>query len=431
MMRGQILTKISLIALLILVIGVLGAFTQADKTTVTFLHTEFEKARVDTIENLIAQFEEQNPNIKIKQIAVREKDLTPKIASMKAAGDLPDLVELDLADASGYAAEGLLSIPTSTEAINELGEENFSKGALDMAKNPVGEGYSAVPIDGWVDIIWYRKDLFEEHDLPAPNTWERLKKAAKELYNPPEMYGLVIGTHPEEVYTWQIYQHIALSNGARAFDSEGKININTPAQVEALQFYKNLVQYTPPGLLYWRQARQYYITGRVAMIFYSNYILDDLTTKEVTVSDLPRKTGSVGSLAGPNGEATNGFVYALTPMQGADKEATKKWIKFLLTEGYKDWLFMSVGKVPSYKPGLEVYATNPVFEHYSPDLPSKLIEGMEAIKRWGFQAGKVFPLIKDVHANEIVRKGVTFVLDGRKTPEEAAKWMQEEAEALK
>ncbi len=431
MYKSRTILKGLLITTLVLLLGATGVFAQSGETTVTFLHTEFEQSRTDIIKDLANRFEEQNPGINIEQVPVRESDLRSKIASMRAAGNLPDVIELDLSRANSYAAEELTSPEISTEIINEMGPDNFAQGVLSMTRDPAKGVYNSVPIDGWIDLIWYRKDLFEEHDLEPPTTWENLMKAAKELNNPPEMYGVVIGTHPEEVYTYQIYQHIALSNGARAFDAEGNIDINTPEQVESLQFYKDLVDYTPPGLLYWRQARQFYITGRVAMIFYSNYILSDLIGEGVTVDDLPKKTGAVSSLKGPNGDATNGLQYSLTPMAGADKEATKKWIKFVLKEGYGDWLSMSVGKTPLYKPGLEAYAQNETFDSYEPGLPETFVDGVDKVKRWGFPKGKVFPFIEDIHGDQIVRRGVTRVIDGRMSPEEAAEWMEERAKELR
>lgn len=431
MYSSKHILKTLLVTTLVLMLGVAGVFAQSGETTVTFLHTEFEQARVDVIKDLVNRFEEQNPGINIKQVPVRESDLRSKIASMQAGGNLPDLIELDISRANSYASEGLTAPEISTEIIKEMGADNFAQGVLSMAQDPETESYNSVPIDGWIDLIWYRKDLFEEHDLAPPNTWERLRKAAEELHNPPEMYGVVIGTHPEEVYTYQIYQHIALSNGARAFDAEGNININTPEQVESLQFYKDLVKYTPPGLLYWRQARQFYITGRVSMIFYSNYILSDIVGEGVTVDNLAQKTGAVSSLRGPNGEATNGLQYSLTPMKGADKEAVKKWIKFILEEGYSDWLSMSVGKTPFYKPGLDAYAQNETFDSFDPGLPETFVEGVDKVKRWGFPEGKVFPFIEDIHGDQIVRRGVTRVIDGRMSPAEAAEWMEEQAKNLR
>lgn len=429
--KNRLFLRSILITTLVLLIGVSGALAQSEETTVTFLHTEFEQARVDVIKNLVERFEEQNPGININQIPVRESDLRSKVASMQAADNLPDVIELDLSRANSYASEGLTAPEISTEIVNEMGTDNFAQGVLSMAQNPETGQYNTIPVDGWIDLIWYRKDLFEEHDLAPPNTWERLKKAAKELNNPPNMYGVVIGTHPEEVYTYQIYQHIALSNDARAFDAEGNINIDTPEQVESLQYYKDLIDYTPPGLLYWRQARQFYITGRVSMIFYSNYILSDLVGEGVTVENLPEKTAAVSSLKGPNGDATNGLQYSLTPMEGADKEAVKKWIKFVLKEGYSDWLSMSVGKTPLYKPGLDAYSQNETFDSFDPGLPETFVEGVDKVQRWGFPEGEVFPFIEDIHGDQIVRRGVTKVIDGRMSPEEAAEWMQERAEELR
>lgn len=48
---------------------------------------------------------------------------------------------------------------------------------------------------------------------------------------------------------------------------------------EAVAYYAELAKNTPPGPQGWR-ARDYYLQGKMAMFFYSSYIMDDLAIEE-------------------------------------------------------------------------------------------------------------------------------------------------------
>ena len=52
----------------------------------------------------------------------------------------------------------------------------------------------AVPSDGFSNLLFYRKDLFEAAGLPEPKTYADIEKAAKEL-NKGKTAGIVAATH--------------------------------------------------------------------------------------------------------------------------------------------------------------------------------------------------------------------------------------------
>ncbi|MDI3531212.1 MAG: multiple sugar transport system substrate-binding protein, partial [Candidatus Atribacteria bacterium] len=97
---------------------------------VTFWTQETEKERMEIIRALAEEFMSKNPDIKINVVPVEENDIPTKLGAAKAAGNPPDIVELGLAPATGYASEGLLDIAMTTEVIQNLGEETFSPAAL-------------------------------------------------------------------------------------------------------------------------------------------------------------------------------------------------------------------------------------------------------------------------------------------------------------
>jgi hypothetical protein len=73
-------------------------------------------------------------------------------------------------------------------------------------------------------------------------------------------------TDPSQIYTQQVFEHIALSNNVQLTTNEGRLNLNTPEMIKTLEFYKALAGFSPPGNLYWLHTRLDYLTRRAAMI---------------------------------------------------------------------------------------------------------------------------------------------------------------------
>ncbi len=82
---------------------------------------------------------------------------------------------------------------------------------------PNGEIYG-LPINGNIQLFFYRTDLFEEAGLEPPQTWAEVEEAAKVFNDPPNMYGFSIRTAPPN---WEFQAYLA-SHGTNlvAFDPE-------------------------------------------------------------------------------------------------------------------------------------------------------------------------------------------------------------------
>ena len=108
----------------------------------------------------------------------------------------------------------MLASASATAVIRETGEDNFFSGPLRLVANAEGQ-YDAVPIDGWANGIWYRKDWFERKGLEPPATWDAILTASERFHDPAnDRYGIVVVTAGQETYTQQTFEHIALSAGA-------------------------------------------------------------------------------------------------------------------------------------------------------------------------------------------------------------------------
>ncbi|MFH1487587.1 MAG: carbohydrate ABC transporter substrate-binding protein, partial [Pseudomonadota bacterium] len=305
-------------------------------------------------------------------------------------------------------------------------------------------------------FLLFRKDLFKEKGLPDPDQWPSILKAAKTLNNPPLLWGFEAATDPGQIYTQQVFEHFALSNGVRLTDASGKVRLNTPEMIETLNFYKSLTAFTPPGNLYWLHTRMDYLSGRAAMIVWSPFILDELSglrRDQPVVPDiakgqpgyLARNTGFVTLIRGPKGAAQYGQINYLGITVDANREASKKWIHYLLNEGYLKWLSMAAeGKLPLRKgtpeaPGrfmdgwmqldFGVTTRARISRFYGREVAEAIASGVEGFDRWGFSEGKG-ALMSSVYATKIIPRILKRFLNGEIKASQAAALMEERIRAL-
>ncbi len=222
------------------------------KDEITFWTTEVEKDRLEIQREISGSFT-RNTGIGVQVIPVQENLLAERVTAAYAARSLPDVLFHPIDFAIGWAEAGILDGRSATEVVNQLGKETFGKGPFHLAR--FRNGFAAVPIDGWGQLLLYRKDLFKEKGLPKPDQWDHILKAAKTLHNPPLIWGFEAATDPGQTYTQQVFEHLALSNNVRLTDSSGNINLDTPEMIETLGFYRALTGFSPPGNLYWLHTR--------------------------------------------------------------------------------------------------------------------------------------------------------------------------------
>ncbi len=105
---------------------------------------------------------------------------------------------------------------------------------------PNGEIYG-LPINGNIQLFFYRTDLFEEAGIDPPTTWAEVEEAAKVFNDPPNMYGFSIRTAPAD---WEFQAYLA-SYGTNLvkFDpdtGEWEVGLATPEAVDAANEWLHL-----------------------------------------------------------------------------------------------------------------------------------------------------------------------------------------------
>jgi multiple sugar transport system substrate-binding protein len=420
---------------------------------ISFWTTEVEKDRLEVQRGIARAFTEKS-RIEVHVVPVQENLLAERVTAAYAAKSLPDVLFLPLDFTAGWAEGGILDVVSATTAVDHLGEETFGEGPLNMVR--VAGGYAAVPTDGWGQLLVYRKDLFHKEGLPVPDRWDRILEAAKALHNPPLIWGFEPPTDPGQIYTQQVFEHLALSNGVKLTDSSGEVSLNTPEMIQVLEFYRQLNGFGPPGNRHWLHTRMDYLSGRAAMIIWSPFILDELSGLRDDQPILPdmtegkqgylaKNTGFISILKGPNGASQYGQINYLGITQDANKASAIKWVEFLLTEGYLEWLGMAPeGKLPLHKGtqrdpdlfikgwmGLEFGVTTRarISDFYGTEVVDVLMSGLDGFDRWGFAEGKGGLILK-IYGTKIIPEILKRFLDGELSAKQAARMMDQRVKTL-
>ncbi|MHA2939027.1 ABC transporter substrate-binding protein [Vibrio sp. RC27] len=422
----------------------------ANATTVEYWTTQTQSDRLQTIEIMADVFEALNPGIDVKIIGVDENDMPKQIAAAAASNTLPNLIEVDSNLSLAFAEEGIVDTKANTDVVNALGADRFYKGALTLVSEPKINEYVSVPYSGWVQGIWYRADWFEEAGLEPPTTWDAIEKAAKHFYKPKEnQYGILVGTKADN-YAEQCYTQFALSNDAGQFNNEGELIFNSKAQSETLDFYTKLAQYNPPGPQTWR-ARDYYLQGKLAMFFYSSYILDDIALAEAAASslgtenfadlkgaafdpDLAKNTRLATTIT-KTSPSSFGTLVGFSIMKNEDKaevEATKSFVEYM---NEKDqvvaYSHMAVGgHLPMLRDIAETdeFLEDPkgIFAQYGKESIKEIVAGFENIKNFSVVDGKAFPKSGEIFAKQIIPRMIYSTTIENKGTQEALSWAEEQ-----
>ena len=419
-----------------------------------FWTTEEQPDRLAKQEAMAADFKAQT-GVEVQVIPVSEKDMEARVAAAFAAGDLPDVIYHPLQHVFPWAEAGILDADANTEAVNELGAATFAPGALSMAQT--ADGHAAVPVDGWTQMVLYRKDLFAQNNLAPPRSYDDILAAVRKLHNPPDMYGFVAATKVDESFMSQVLEHVLLANGVSPVDKNGVRKLDRQAAVEALEFYKALAKASPPGELYWKQSREMYFAGRAAMIIWSPFILDELAglrdsappsiNDDPTTRELAGKTGVVTTFSGPSnpGGAAWADIRYFGITSDADIENAKAFVKFCMDAGYLNTLGIAPeGKFPVRrgdandpekfvkgwaKLPVGVDRKAPLGELYPASVISDIVAGLETASRWGVREGQLSLASKVINSRVLNRLTREFI-DGERSAGETVDRINEELAKL-
>ena len=430
--RSTFFKKSKIKTLLFCALAACGTASLATGAELKFWTTEEQPERLAKQEAMAETFEKET-GVAVRVIPVSESDLGKRATAAFAANDLPDVIYHTLQYALPWAEAGILDVEAASDVIQELGPGTFAKGALEAVS--FSGSYAAVPVDGWTQMLVYRKDLFDQNGLRPPNSYRNVLAAVEKLHNPEDMYAFVAATKVDENFMMQVLEHVLLANGYSVVKSDGSINRDRKKLKAALEFYKEIAKVSPPGELFWKQSRELYFAGRAAMIIWSPFIMDELAglrdsapptiNDDPTSKELASKTGFVTTLAGPDNP--NGAAWADLRFFGitsdADTDNAMKFVSFSMDEGYEFTLSIAPeGKFPIRRGTrndpdkfVKVWETLPVGvdrkaplkDLYPAGVIKNIVAGLDTAQRWGLdenQLSKASRIINSQVFSRVIRE---------------------------
>ena len=146
-----------------------GGGGDADKITVWI--EEDLPDRVAATQAIVDAFTEET-GIEVELTPVAEDQFNQILTSNAAAGDLPDVMGgIPLGQIRTLSANELLDTDAVADVIDELGSDTFSESALELTSD--GDTPLAVPSESWVQLLVYRKDLFDAGRAGRPRDVRR------------------------------------------------------------------------------------------------------------------------------------------------------------------------------------------------------------------------------------------------------------------
>jgi multiple sugar transport system substrate-binding protein len=359
---------------------------RAADTTIRWWSPQASPAQMDAYAFQIAAFEAANPGIKVVFETTSDEGYAPQLAAAFSSGEVPDIVtHLPSFAAQTYYASGLLE--PFDDVIAAIGTDDFYPGANNVFK--AGDGkYCGTGIgNSAANMLWLRKDLMADAGIDkAPETWDEFRAALKGMqkngiYGAPLPYG-------RNSMTSLIFVGFIHQGGGTVFSPDLDVALDNDGTRAALEFYKELKDYCPPGATNysWGESLTAFVSGATATGIYTGRVLANVRDQNPSIADsvtcvtYPRISTDVEPWT------FNDFPSVFIPAQSKNKDAAKAFAAFLFQpEGYIKQLLSAPGHVlPVLKSISEnpMYLADPIIQKYSAE-----VDLMSAAAAGGYNLG--------------------------------------------
>jgi putative chitobiose transport system substrate-binding protein len=203
---------------------------------VEFWTMQLQPDFTDYFNELIADFEAENPGITVRWIDVPWGDMQSKILTAVSAGTAPDVVNLNPDFASQLAGKQAW-LPLDDRLTPE--EKSLYLDKIWQANTLNGESFG-LPWYLTTRVTLYNTELFEAAGITEPpTTYEELAIAAQQIKDATGKYAFFISFVPEDAA--DVLQSF-VQMGVPLVDDQGNAAFNTPEGKAVFQYWTDLYQ---------------------------------------------------------------------------------------------------------------------------------------------------------------------------------------------
>ena len=295
---------------------------QSGKTTLNYYSFTTDANHVKTLDGLIAGFQRENPDVEVKYTTAPFDSYFTKLQTDIAAGQAPDVFELNYENFTTFASKGtLLDLGSRLKTEATPATKTFYPAALNAFK--MGGTQYGLPITFSTVVLFYNKDLFDKAGVAYPNaswTWKDELEAAKKLTDPAKRVWGVF----QPVQFWEFYKVAAQAGGGLRVTPN--VAIDTSRNREALRWLteKTLVHKVMPSAAEMSGVDDggLFVNGQLAMLHTGIWMFDAFSKAKFNW-DIAVEPGNVK-------KATHFFSNAaVVSKTSKNADAAYRWVKYL------------------------------------------------------------------------------------------------------
>jgi len=303
-----------------------------------------------------------NPNVEIEIVNTNEihntlmeehdNDYNKALAAF-IDKEQPDILMIDPSQLEKLGAEGKLYDIESYVTDGKYDVDGLVPGVIDAMKGYGGGNLYAMPTNFYTQVLYYNKDLFDEHNVPYPTdqmTWPEVINLANMFPAEGEplerIFGLKMSWSKE---LSDMVNTLSSTEGLKAFDENTlQMTIDTPAWASIVEqaqsvlksdvlFYDNMLwgDGSGDGVVYFEQSGDYYsrdpfFSGRLAMKLEGNHLVNEIKNAksysqnpEDIIENWDMVTAPVGSQNPDSSYNTN--YYNLFAINAASTNVEEAW----------------------------------------------------------------------------------------------------------
>jgi multiple sugar transport system substrate-binding protein len=306
--------------------------------------------RVKAMNQLIAKFQEANPDIKVKQTTFPYADYQTKVAAAILAGQGPDVVQLFYGWTDNFVS-GKMIRPLRAEAFPPAEIERDFFPIVSAMKR--GNDYYGLPTAVRSLALFYNKKAFKDAGLDPnnpPKTLDELVAAAEKTTKRDGSGNIISAGMTLDMggqdHQWWREVLIRQFGGVPYTENDTKVAYNDEAGLKALTFYTDLQKKHKVGQTgFMDEGQAAFRAGLAAMTIDGTFRLGSFNTIkgfEWGVTELPANAQGVRS------NYASYFANAITTKAEGEKlAAAEKFLKYVSSpEAMKIWMEV-VGELPA------------------------------------------------------------------------------------
>ena len=329
--------------------------TPAEKIPVNVIAAEYGQNTKQWWADFVTDFNKDNEGIDLTVEVVSWNDIYTVVNTRISGNSAPDILNIDVF--ADYQADDLL-LP----AEEFVSPETYAKMyPAFLEQSNIDGTIWAIPDLASARAMYYNVDILEAAGVEVPTTWEELTEACKKIKE-----------YDSSIYPWGIdmttdegqaaFAYYIWNNGGDFTDADGNWTLNTPENVEAIEYAISLVKdgYTnsDPANETRYTLQDLFGAGKLAMMIGPNsiptYIKEGGSSINYAFAAIPTNGGNPSVSAG----VMDRFMCFDNDHSDEKIEAIKTFFDYFYDDArYSDWVLME-GFLPATSAGGEIVASS-------------------------------------------------------------------------